>query len=62
MLVLLRNPEKPSGVPFSYRPICLLGTIERLDRVINNWLLPFTELVLGFLEWQYGFRPAPGLA
>lgn len=58
-LVLIPKPNKPSGEPSSYRPICLLDTIGKvLEKLIYNRLLPIVETREGLSDRQFGFRKA----
>jgi len=38
-LVLLRKGDKPLENPSSYRPICLLNTVEKMDRIMSMFFL-----------------------
>lgn len=58
-LVLIPKPNKPQGIPSSYRPICLLDTHGKIfEKIICNRLLPIIEAKGGLSNQQYGFRKA----
>lgn len=56
-LVLLQKPNKPSGEPSSYRPLCMIDTLAKiLERIVRDRLEAHIESVSGISENQYGFR------
>ncbi|XP_058449151.1 uncharacterized protein LOC131429121 [Malaya genurostris] len=56
-LVLLPKPGKPPGNSASFRPICLLDTLGKLqERIILNRLTKCTEGERGLSKMQFGFR------
>lgn len=55
-LVLLPKSGRPLNLS-SYRPICLLDTLEKLlERIILNRLMKYTESEHVLLRIQLGFR------
>jgi len=56
-LVLIRKGDKPLGVPFSYRPLCLLDCLGKLlEKIIDNHLREFLDTNDGLYDRQIGFR------
>ncbi|CAB0036930.1 unnamed protein product [Trichogramma brassicae] len=56
-LVLLSKPGRPPDAPSSYRPLCMLDTVDKiLKRIICRRLEGYTEAPDGLSDHQHGFR------
>lgn len=57
-LVLLKKPNKPDGIPSSYRPLCLLPTLGKLlEGLLLGRLRGELQRTGDLSPNQYGFRP-----
>lgn len=56
-LVLLRKGDKPTELPSSYRPLCLLSCMGKLlEKLLDNRLKKFLDDSGGLDQKQYGFH------
>lgn len=57
-LALLNKPGGSEGIPFLYRPLCLLGDVGKiLETLLVNYIERFmADSGIKLSEWQFYFR------